>query len=286
MTLIFLLDFAKPVAAAAEKIIFVPHDDRPVSFKQTAEIVGQLDYEIILPPPTDEDGNIIGAPRFMYTLDAKEADKYFYNEPRPLNKHLYYEMLMQIYKDKCSSRQSDFEYDDSKILEMITPQQEVKKFERLRRSLNNNRAKCYFGELNGEDTSAYLDKYDAALDEITPLMNDKLVMIAQRLDDIAVSTKIPAAVTDSSKMLASPVAGYLAYDEDGRLTFKEHAKINSVPQIGAPKENTLLLTAQRTEEIRADIEDVYNEAVPEDRRDEEKFTSCPARRQRYRPTRS
>ncbi len=50
MTLIFLLDFAKPVAAAAEKIIFVPHDDRPVSFKQTAEIVGQLDYEIILPP--------------------------------------------------------------------------------------------------------------------------------------------------------------------------------------------------------------------------------------------
>ena len=242
------------------------------TFEQFIEKFAPPVYEIILPPPTDEDGNIIGAPRFMYTLDAKEADKYFYNEPRPLNKHLYYEMLMQIYKDKCSSRQSDFEYDDSKILEMITPQQEVKKFERLRRSLNNNRAKCYFGELNGEDTSAYLDKYDAALDEITPLMNDKLVMIAQRLDDIAVSTKIPAAVTDSSKMLASPVAGYLAYDEDGRLTFKEHAKVNSVPQIGAPKEDTLLLTAQRTEEIRADIEDVYNESVPEDRREEEKFT--------------
>ncbi|MBR3051393.1 MAG: hypothetical protein IKG61_08090, partial [Selenomonadaceae bacterium] len=242
------------------------------TFEQFIEKFAPPVYEIILPPPTDEDGNVIGAPRFMYTLDAKEVDKYFYNEPRPLNKHLYYEMLMQIYKDKCSSRQSDFEYDDSKILEMITPRQEVKKFERLRRSLNNNRAKCYFGELNGEDTSAYLNKYDAALDEITPLMKDKLVMVAQRLDDIAVSTKIPAAVTDSSKMLTSPVAGYLAYDEDGRLTFKEHAKVNSVPQIGAPKENTLLLTAQRTEEIRADIEDVYNEAVPEDKRAEEKFT--------------
>ncbi len=37
-------------ANAAEKILFIPHDDRPVSFQQPADVVSQLGYEIISPP--------------------------------------------------------------------------------------------------------------------------------------------------------------------------------------------------------------------------------------------
>jgi len=36
--------------ASAEKILFIPHDDRPVSSQQPAEVVEQLGYEIISPP--------------------------------------------------------------------------------------------------------------------------------------------------------------------------------------------------------------------------------------------
>lgn len=35
---------------SAEKILFVPHDDRPVSCQQPAEVVAQLGYEILMPP--------------------------------------------------------------------------------------------------------------------------------------------------------------------------------------------------------------------------------------------
>ncbi len=36
--------------ASAETILFVPHDDRPVSCQQPAEVVSQLGYEVLMPP--------------------------------------------------------------------------------------------------------------------------------------------------------------------------------------------------------------------------------------------
>ena len=36
--------------ASAQKILFIPHDDRPVSFQQPVEVIEQLGYEIISPP--------------------------------------------------------------------------------------------------------------------------------------------------------------------------------------------------------------------------------------------
>ncbi len=47
MILIMLANFSE---ASAEKILFVPHDDRPVSCQQTAEVLQQAGYEIIMPP--------------------------------------------------------------------------------------------------------------------------------------------------------------------------------------------------------------------------------------------
>lgn len=36
--------------ASAEKILFIPHDNRPISSQQPAEVVAQLGYEILMPP--------------------------------------------------------------------------------------------------------------------------------------------------------------------------------------------------------------------------------------------
>ena len=33
-----------------KKIVFVPHDNRPISDKQTADVVERLGYEVVVPP--------------------------------------------------------------------------------------------------------------------------------------------------------------------------------------------------------------------------------------------
>ena len=38
------------VGAAAGKILFIPHDDRPISYRQTVEVLQEAGYEMILPP--------------------------------------------------------------------------------------------------------------------------------------------------------------------------------------------------------------------------------------------
>ncbi len=48
IAVIFII--ATSAQASAEKILFIPHDDRPVSSQQPAEVVSQLGYEIISPP--------------------------------------------------------------------------------------------------------------------------------------------------------------------------------------------------------------------------------------------
>lgn len=45
-----LIILASSAQASAEKILFIPHDDRPVSSQQPAEVVQQLGYETISPP--------------------------------------------------------------------------------------------------------------------------------------------------------------------------------------------------------------------------------------------
>ena len=46
----FLLIISTAAEVSAEKILFIPHDDRPVSFQQPVEVVTMLGYEIISPP--------------------------------------------------------------------------------------------------------------------------------------------------------------------------------------------------------------------------------------------
>ena len=45
-----LIILSSSAQVSAEKILFIPHDDRPVSFQQPVEVVEQLGYEIISPP--------------------------------------------------------------------------------------------------------------------------------------------------------------------------------------------------------------------------------------------
>ena len=55
--LLCILGMALPAGAAEQtgapakgKILFVPHDNRPISDARTAEVVRRLGYEVIVPP--------------------------------------------------------------------------------------------------------------------------------------------------------------------------------------------------------------------------------------------
>ena len=50
ISLVFIV-MNSTTAFAAEEILFIPHDDRPVSYQQPVEVVSQLGYKIISPPP-------------------------------------------------------------------------------------------------------------------------------------------------------------------------------------------------------------------------------------------
>lgn len=239
------------------------------SFKEFVERFAPPVYEIIHEPKIDEAGNMIEPPKFEYTLDKARANKFFHTEKR-LDKQLYYEMLLRIYGDKGSTRAVDYEFDDSEILKMMTPQAESERLRRLRKTAEDNYARAYFAEQNGENSTSFWNKYDNAMDEVQTVADDKLVTIAQRLADIAVLMK-PQEQRGGNvcSLPISGVAGYLAYDDNGRLTFKAQKPVEVLPasrQLAAGKtqEEVKLLCAQQ---IKNDIENDYNDAVPEDRRD-------------------
>lgn len=238
------------------------------SFKEFVKRFAPTVYEIIHAPEVDEAGNYITPPIFEYTLSKERADKFFHTEKR-LDNQLYYDMLMQIYKDKGSSRTADYEFDDSELLKMMTPQAESEKLRRLRKQAEDNFVRAYFADKKGENSTPFLDKYDAAMDAVREIQDDKMVTIAQRLSDIAVLA--PPKQQDGVKApeLPSGVAGYLAYDEGGRLTFKAQKTVEALPTSqqlpGCQSEAEVKLLGSK--QIRQDIESDYNKDVPEDRRD-------------------
>ena len=50
MALICMLPSIVNASDNGEKILFIPHDSRPISLQQTAEVIEQLGYEVLTPP--------------------------------------------------------------------------------------------------------------------------------------------------------------------------------------------------------------------------------------------
>ena len=68
--------FARHKEVKPDKILFIPHDNRPISDKQTAEVVKKLGYDVVIPP--DEilgDRQNFGNPDALWTwLEANAVD--------------------------------------------------------------------------------------------------------------------------------------------------------------------------------------------------------------------
>ena len=92
--------FARHKEVKPDKILFIPHDNRPISDKQTAEVVKKLGYDVVIPP--DEilgDRQNLGNPDALWTwleanaVDAKAAvissDSLVYGSLAGSRKHNY-----------------------------------------------------------------------------------------------------------------------------------------------------------------------------------------------------
>jgi hypothetical protein len=150
-------------ASAAEEIIFIPHDDRPVSCAQTADTVNKLDgYNVIVPPQEllggrDRTGNPDGLWAWLEE-NSRSADAVVLSSDALL------------YGSLVNSRKHDI--DSAVILERA---ERFKKF----RAENPNMKVYVFGSvmrtprMAGSEEPAYYAKYGADIFRLTALYDKR-----------------------------------------------------------------------------------------------------------------
>lgn len=100
--------------AAGEKILFIPVDERPISFKQTVEVLEQTDCEMILPPQNyfDRFGNDESPEKILSWLEENapfadaaviSADAILYGGLIPSRKHEFSEDVLNTRINRIKS---------------------------------------------------------------------------------------------------------------------------------------------------------------------------------------
>ena len=143
----------------AEKILFIPHDDRPISSQQPADVIKQLNYEIISPPT-----EFLTQPEQLWAWFYENApicdaavvssDALLYGGLIPSRSH-------QISADILNSRVENF-----KILRKNNPNLNMYLFGSLMRT-------PMFGTPGDREEPAYYGQYGANIFQYTRLLDKK-----------------------------------------------------------------------------------------------------------------
>lgn len=160
------IGFAKE---AAPKILFIPQDSRPISSKQTAEVVQALGWEIIMPP-----AHLLGTKDFRGDSDGLWQWLY---ENLPNTNFAVLSSDALLYGSLVSSRQHN-------INENILLQR-VNRFQSLKRLEKNKKMHIYvFGSImrtprtgaaSGGTDSKYYEQYGSQIFTYTTLYNKKIL---------------------------------------------------------------------------------------------------------------
>lgn len=162
LILIVALIISSNSANAAEKILFIPHDDRPVSFQQPVEVVSQLGYKIISPPT-----ELLTSPDDLWAWFNKNAPKA--NAAVVASDALLYGGLIpsrshEISQEKLNSRVENF-----KTLRKKNPFLQLYVFGSLMRTPSfgtpgDREEPDYYGQYGGEifQYTRLLDKQETA----------------------------------------------------------------------------------------------------------------------------
>ena len=191
------------------------------TFKEFLEKFAPKVYEIC---QQDENGNI----QFMYTTDINVARKTNYRETS-ITDNVYYKMLSDFYYTKGSSGSSNLEFDDKKILEMLTPKREVEEARNIRKSLKYNLEKYYELKEKGENPSEYAQRFIEDRKRITEqYKNSQMGLLPVAIEDINIKIKLLdeyKSESDNDDVVNRPISGYLAFDNSGELIVQEVKEI-------------------------------------------------------------
>ena len=162
-----------------------------------------------------------GKPEFIYTTDKSKIQGR-YAVKQSITDHAYYKMLSDLYYQKGNSGESNLQFDDTKILEMLTPKQEVEEARDIRKSLQYNFEKYQELKENGENPSEYAQQIIDDREKIVNKYKDsKMGLLPLVIDDAKAKLKLldkVAPAQNSDTKAISYVSGKLTFTPEGDLT--------------------------------------------------------------------
>jgi len=158
--------------------------------------------------------------------------------PIKITEHAYYRMIEQCYKQKGKSGQSNLQFDDRAILEMLLPEEEIKETRRLRKLLKEDLRKIQEAETTGESSAVYEDRLQESMDKVNRMIHGSSVlrMLPLAIDDSerkiqAYDRQLAAAEASPDGKALPPAGGTLEFDADGRIVFQEIAPSETVASL-------------------------------------------------------
>lgn len=201
-----------------------------------------------------------GKPKYVYTTDYEFAKKQG-GVPIDIKDHSYYKMLVQMYTEKASSGESNLHFDDSKILDMLTPKQEVEDAKDLRKKFKLSVEKYLDLKNKGENPSEYAQKIVECRQKISEKYKDSPIgLLPLAIEDV--KTKLEyleqTAPTNNSEVDSLPnYAAQLTFADDGKLVL-EHKEIEEITSDKAATDDRVPALIQQT------IENDYRETTGND----------------------
>lgn len=160
--------------------------------------------------------------KFYYTIDADEAKKHN-GVPKSITDNKYYQMLVNMYVQKGISGQANSEFDDRDLLDMLSPQAEVKEAKRLRANFEYVTKEYYKALDAGENTEELQAKiYDCRDRIIDKYQESKVALLPLAINDA--SQKIKALEKSKESIQALPngsvpelPSGQFSFDAEGNV---------------------------------------------------------------------
>ena len=216
------------------------------SFKEFLEKFSPKIYENIQQTTvTNSDGSETVTYTFNYSLDDKNA----VGTPIKLEDHLYFKMLSSMYGAKRTSGQSNRDFDDSILKEILTPKSEAKEALRLRKK-GELLAVQYSEAINKkENANVYAKQIKELGEEVVKKRKSSAIMkLGMRVSDINNRIHFLEEQNNANNALppgnenAEVKRGILDFDDDGKPVIKALPASSSVEGTS----NQKLLTSAST----------------------------------------
>lgn len=157
--------------------------------------------------------------KFYYTIDADEAKKHN-GVPKSITDNKYYQMLVNMYVQKGISGQANSEFDDRDLLDMLSPQAEVKEAKRLRANFEYVTKEYYKALDAGENTEELQAKiYDCRDRIIDKYQESKVALLPLAINDASQKIKALEKAKNLSRLF--PTGAYLNFLRDNFLLMRK-----------------------------------------------------------------